>query len=122
MKHNVEFKSIKRRKVHEDVAEQIERQILSGDLEEGANLPSERELMKAFSVGRPAVWEALLLLQRNGFIDVSSSGRSFVTRPRTELIVDQLSGSARYLLSSEEGERSFRVGCSKQPSHATWPR
>jgi len=108
MKHGVEFKSIKRRKVHEDVAEQIERQILTGGLEEGANLPSERELMKAFNVGRPAIREALLLLQRNGFIEMSSSGRSVVTRPSTELIVDQLSGSARYLLSSEEGERSFQ--------------
>ena len=56
------FKSVKRRKIHEDVAEQIEDQILSGGLEEGANLPSERSLMEAFNVGRPAVREALLLL------------------------------------------------------------
>ena len=51
----MKFKSVKRRKVHEDVAQQIEDQILSGGLEEGATLPSERSLMEVFNVGRPAV-------------------------------------------------------------------
>jgi DNA-binding FadR family transcriptional regulator len=104
----MEFRNVKRRKVHEDVAEQIEDQILSGGLEEGANLPSERSLMEAFNVGRPAVREALLLLQRSGFIEVSSNGRPVVARPTTASVVEQLSGSARFLLSSKEGERSFQ--------------
>ena len=102
------FTSIKRRKVHEDVAEQIENQILSGGLPEGASLPSERNLMEAFNVGRPAVREALLLLQRSGFIKVSSGGRTLVTRPTADNFLDQLSSSARHLLSSEEGERAFQ--------------
>ena len=102
------FKSVKRRKVHEDVAEQIEDQILSGGLEKGANLPSERSLMEAFNVGRPAVREALLLLQRGGFIEVSSNGRPIVTRPTATNVLEQLSGSARFLLSSKDGERSFQ--------------
>jgi DNA-binding FadR family transcriptional regulator len=104
----MKFKSVKRRKVHEDVAEQIEDQILSGGLQEGASLPSERGLMEAFNVGRPAVREALLLLQRGGFIEVSSNGRPIVTRPTTTNVLEQLSGSARFLLSSKEGERSFQ--------------
>ena len=102
------FTSIKRRKVHEDVAEQIENQILSGGLPEGSSLPSERSLMEAFNVGRPAVREALLLLQRSGFIKVSSGGRTLGTRPTAANFLDQLSSSARHLLSSEEGERSFQ--------------
>jgi DNA-binding FadR family transcriptional regulator len=104
----MKFTNVKRRKVHEDVAEQIESQILSGGLNEGSNLPSERSLMESFNVGRPAVREALLLLQRSGFIEVSSNGRPVVARPTTTNIVEQLSGSARYLLSSKEGERSFQ--------------
>ena len=108
MKHSVEFKVIKRRKVHEDVAEQIESQILSGGLEEGALLPSERNLMEAFNVGRPAVREALLLLQRSGFVQISSTGRPVVARPTTSNVVKQMSSSARFLLSSKEGERSFQ--------------
>ena len=40
------FNNIKRRKIHEDVAEQIENQIINGSLKEGYYLPSERELME----------------------------------------------------------------------------
>ncbi len=40
------FTNIKRRKIHEDVAEQIENQIINGALKEGSSLPSERELME----------------------------------------------------------------------------
>jgi len=102
------FTSVKRRKVHEDVAEQIENQILSGGLPEGSALPSERGLMEAFNVGRPAVREALLLLQRSGFVKVSSGGRTIVTRPTVANVFEQLSGTARHHLASEEGERSFQ--------------
>ena len=49
----MQFTNIKRRKIHEDVAEQIENQIIDGSLKEGSFLPSERELMGFFNVGRP---------------------------------------------------------------------
>lgn len=102
------FATVKRRKIHEDVAEQIENRILSGGFPEGASLPSERRLMEAFNVGRPAVREALLLLQRNGFVKVSSGAPTIVTRPTVANVFEQLSGAARHHLSSEAGERSFQ--------------
>ncbi len=108
MATDFKFNTVKRRKVHEDVAEQIEEQILAGALAEGSILPSERNLMQAFNVGRPAIREALLLLQRNGFIEVLSNGRPVVTRPTPQLVVDQLTSSARYLLSSKQGQREFQ--------------
>ena len=104
----MQLTSIKRRKIHEDVAEQVEAEILAGRLENGAELPSERKLMEALNVGRPAIREALLLLQRSGYIETSSSGRHVVTRPTTTNVVEQLSSSARYLLSSKEGEHAFQ--------------
>ena len=102
------FTNIKRRKIHEDVAEQIENQIINGALKEGSSLPSERELMEIFNVGRPAVREAILLLQRNGFILVSSSGRPIVCKPSASNVIDQLSSAAKFLLSFKEGEQSFQ--------------
>ncbi len=104
----MEFKSVKRRKIYEDVVEQIESQILAGVMAEGDCLPSERKLMEAFNVGRPAVREALLLLQRSGFVEVSNTGRPVVARPTTSKVFEQLSGSARSLLSSKEGELAFQ--------------
>ena len=51
----MEFKNIKRRKIHKDVAEQIENQIISGLIKKGSSLPPEQILMETFNVGRPAV-------------------------------------------------------------------
>ncbi|MDE0114752.1 MAG: FCD domain-containing protein [Albidovulum sp.] len=104
----MKFTAVKRRKVHEDVAEQIKNQILSGGLDVGESLPAERSLMQAFNVGRPAVREALLLLQHDGFIEISASGRPVIARPTPSNVVGQLSFYARNLLSSKEGERSFQ--------------
>ena len=36
-------------------------------------LPSEKELMARFQVGRPAVREALFMLQQQGRIEIASS-------------------------------------------------
>ena len=104
----MEFKNIKRRKIHEDVAEQIENQIISGLIKKGSSLPPEQILMETFNVGRPAVREAILLLQRNGLVEISSTGRPVVTSPSASNVVEQLSSAARFLLSSEEGKHSLQ--------------
>ena len=57
---------LKRTRLYEQISEVLERQIRGRELEEGAELPSERELMVRFKVGRPAVREALFHLQNNG--------------------------------------------------------
>ena len=57
-----------RRKRYEEIAEHIELQIFSGKLAEGSKIPSERELMERFGVGRSTVREALFALQRKGLL------------------------------------------------------
>ena len=99
---------IQRRKIHEDVAAQIEEMIASGEVAEGDQLPSERELMEGFGVGRPAVREALLSLQKMGLVALSSGERARVVRPTVEALVGQLSGAARHLLGRPDGIREFQ--------------
>jgi len=105
---SMQFQNVRRRKVHEDVAHQIEEAIILGSLVEGRNLPSERDLMASFGVGRPAIREALLLLGRTGFLQLSTGGRARITRPTVTVLVDQLSGSAKHLMASTKGERAFQ--------------
>lgn len=102
------FKNIKRRKVHEDVADQIEAAIVNGTFSEGDNLPSERELMESFAVGRPAVREALLLLERTGLVQLTTGGRARVIRPTFAVLINQLAGTARHFLATPGGEESFQ--------------
>ena len=62
--------TIDRRKLFEQVAAHLQREILDGTLKPGDRLPPERELQIRFGVGRPAVREALITLQRAGLIEI----------------------------------------------------
>ena len=99
---------IRRRKLSEEVALRLEEMIRSGDYQPGDQLPSERDLMKRFGVGRPAVREALFSLQTMGLVAVSSGERARVTRPTPKLVIDSLAGAARLLLSQPDGIRHFQ--------------
>lgn len=99
---------IRRRKLSEEVALRLEEMIRNGDYQPGDQLPSERDLMKRFCVGRPAVREALFSLQTMGLVAVSSGERARVTRPTPKLVIESLSGAARLLLSQPDGIRHFQ--------------
>jgi len=66
--------------VHDEVAAQLEALILSTGLGEGETLPSERELTQRFGVGRPAVRQALLTLEKAGLVRVNSGERTRAAR------------------------------------------
>ncbi len=51
-------------KVFEQVAEQIEKRILDGELRSGDRLPTERELAEQFHVSRTAVREAMKIVEQ----------------------------------------------------------
>lgn len=62
-------KTLKRR-VYEDVVEQIEHTILTGGLRAGDRLSSERALIGQFGVSRATIREALRVLQSRGLVEV----------------------------------------------------
>ncbi|SEL87515.1 transcriptional regulator NanR [Halomonas daqiaonensis] len=99
---------VERKTLSEQVAEQLEAEILEGRLGENDQLPSERELMEQFGVGRPAVREALFYLQRLGLIAINSGTRARVIRPTAEAVMARLSGVTRQLLSKPEGQQYFQ--------------
>lgn len=99
---------IRRRKIYQEVADRIERMMLSGELKPGDAMPSERELMESFQVGRPSVREALFALQKMGLITVRNGDRAVVTRPSAERIVSELSGAVRHMLAEETGMQAFQ--------------
>lgn len=99
---------IRRRKLYEEVADQLERSIQDGDYAPADQLPSERDLMRQFSVGRPAVREALFHLRKMGLVEVRSGERARVTRPTPRVVLDALSGTARHMLAAPGGVRDFQ--------------
>ncbi|GHC36029.1 transcriptional regulator NanR [Aidingimonas halophila] len=99
---------VERKTLSEQVAEQLEVDILEGRLKEDDQLPTERELMEQFGVGRPAVREALFYLQRLGLIAINSGTRARVIRPTAEAVMARLSGVTRQLLVKSEGQQYFQ--------------
>ena len=71
------FQPLDRRKVYEQVAEQLLGQIGSRHVRPGDALPSERELTENFAVGRSSIREALRMLESQGLI-TSVNGGAFV--------------------------------------------
>ena len=61
---------VARRSVPEDVFEQILADVLSGEMQPGEALPSERRLAEVLGVSRPAVREALQRVAAAGLVEV----------------------------------------------------
>ncbi len=98
---------ITRKKLSEIVEEQLELMIRRGEYIEGQDLPSERDLMAFFEVGRPSIREALSALSRKGLVKIASGKNAQVCRPTAENILAELSGMAVDFLNADSGRESF---------------
>jgi DNA-binding FadR family transcriptional regulator len=89
---------IERRKLYQEVLDRLMVRITSGEIAPGEHLPSERELMEFYGVGRVAVREALQELARSGIVEISHGERAKVVVPTAHLLIKQIAEGARHLL------------------------
>ncbi len=109
---------IVRLKLSEQVLERLREMIHSGELGPGDVMPSERVLMERFSVGRPAVREALQTLHTQGLITISHGERSRVNELSANLVLDKSDKVAKIFLDAvpanlehlKEARRMFELG------------
>lgn len=92
---------IVRQKLSDQVFDRLWDMIQSGELAPGDAMPSERALMERFSVGRPAVREALQTMANKGLISISHGERSKVNKLTAGIAFDQVDDIAKLLLSTE---------------------
>jgi GntR family transcriptional repressor for pyruvate dehydrogenase complex len=76
----VPFRAPARRRLHEDVAEQLRDAILDGRFAAGTKLPPERELAAEFDVNRTSIREAIKVLEGLGLVSVRQ-GDGATVRP-----------------------------------------
>jgi len=70
----VNYAPIERRKIYEQIAEQLLAQISERRLRPGDPLPTERELTQLYRAGRSSVREALRMLESKGVIEAVDGG------------------------------------------------
>lgn len=76
----------KRRKVPQEIAYHIRKQILSGSLPHGSKLPSEQSLTSTLCVSRQTLREGLRILEAQGLLRIKSgqNGGAFVSEAQEE--------------------------------------
>src|ERR1700712_506019 len=90
---------IVRRKLSDEVFARLERMITTGELQPGDEMPSERELMERFGVGRPAIREAMQALSNMGLVVISHGERAKVLKLTPQSIFKQVDLTAKIMLS-----------------------
>lgn len=91
---------IVRRKLSTEVFERLKVMITSGALKPGDQMPSERELMERFGVGRPAIREGMQALANLGLLAIQHGERARVTEPTPASLFGQVDDAAQILLST----------------------
>lgn len=99
---------VDRRKLFEQVAQHLERNILSGEIMPGDRLPNERDLQLRFGVGRPAIREALITLQRAGLIEIGNGAPARVAMPTASQVLGNAMPAVMQMLSTDEGQHHFQ--------------
>jgi DNA-binding FadR family transcriptional regulator len=120
---------IERKKLFEHVAAHLESQILAGKLKPGDQLPPERDLQTRFGVGRPAIREALISLQKAGLVELTNGARAKVLMPTATHIFTGMAPAVRQMLSTAEGQRYFQdarlffeVGLAREAARNATPK
>ncbi|WP_240353327.1 MULTISPECIES: FadR/GntR family transcriptional regulator [Cohnella] len=80
------FKAIPRRKLVDEVLDQLQSIIHSGRYKSGDKLPPEPELMKLLAVGRSTVREAVKILMHAGVLEVRQGDGTYIRASAPSLI------------------------------------
>ncbi|KIT15030.1 FadR/GntR family transcriptional regulator [Jannaschia aquimarina] len=94
-------------RLSEQIEEAILKAIRAGEFPPGTKLPSERQLMEMFDVGRPSVKEALLMLERKGFLRLQRGIAPVVVEPTPESAMQAIGDMVQAMLPDTTRRSDF---------------
>lgn len=96
MRRTAVYSPVQSSRLYQQIVEQIETRILSGELQQGSKLPPERELAEQFEVSRTAVREAINALTEKGLVEVQPGKGTFVTDGMSTAVRHSIGRALRY--------------------------
>ena len=84
------LKTIKIKRITEEIVTQIRDYIAQGELKAGDRLPSEREMAQQLGVSRPTVREALQVLEHTGFVEILQGSGTYIRDISKQALTDPL--------------------------------
>ncbi len=104
------FKQVKQSKAYQDVVDQIQEAIMTGNLKAGSLLPAERELKEKFAISRGTLREALRVLEQKGLIEIRTgvAGGSMVREVNSDNLSENLGLLIRNCAVSLQNLAEFR--------------
>ncbi len=87
------FKKAKQNRIFQDIVDQVQQAVVTGELAPGEKLPPEREMCTIFNTSRGTLREALRILEQKKllFIKLGAGGGAIVREPNSELIAENFS-------------------------------
>lgn len=124
-----ESQTIVRRKLSHEVFDRLKALITSGELGPGDAMPSERDLMERFGVGRPAIREGMQALANLGLITINHGERARVQQLSARSLFQQVDLTAKILLSAspdslehlKQSRRFFERGMAREAAQRATP-
>jgi GntR family transcriptional regulator, transcriptional repressor for pyruvate dehydrogenase complex len=118
-----EFEAIRRNKVYEEVARQLERLILK-KLRPGDKLPSERELSESLGVSRSSIRDAIRSLELVGLVEPRQGSGTVVREISADTLMNPLTNVLRHKMELVSELLDFRKMlepplAARAASHAT---
>lgn len=83
-------KKIFRKRLYQQVADDIEVAILNGTYPHDCKLPSEQDLAEEYGVSRNVIREALKRLNERGLVSIKTGSGTYVRQPTTKPVSDAL--------------------------------
>jgi len=87
---------VTRRRVADQIVEDLRAQILQGTLADGSKLPSERELAAHYDVSAPTIREAVRVLTAMGLLRMRNGARATVTAQGGSLLAVSISSVVQF--------------------------
>lgn len=85
-----EFEAVRKTRVYEQIAQQLQRMILDGLMKVGDKLPPERELAEMLQVSRGSLRDAIRTLELMGLVEARQGEGTVVCNPSANSLINPL--------------------------------